>query len=810
MKITPFIDKFDTCYNFRSRKTARNRVFENRAENIAKHFVINDYSYEITNGFENYNTAQKLFRKNLQDGKGIFGNPENSELLIQNDKIRRNVVKFFAQYSQEELDKLDSKKILTMDEVRYRNDLKEVRDFFNEYDSLWTENEQYFKSQRPVYTKNIAFAGNMTRKDEGYCKNIVHVYSVACDAVLAALGEGAAVGADTLPLRVLQFAMFTTMAAYLNVPSIPSLEYYTKEMFAGATLGVGVAKLVTSWLGIGGHIASGATGTSVVTGGGSNAAITGGVRAVNATLSTFITEKMGRGYINRVKNNRMNFRDQTIETAAYFVGRGLLTSDNPFKDMMSVDFKDASSPDLIKGALERIPAKSQEAIVTALDLAKEFSNRAGTMFTINFVVDLFSSKETDPEKIVKRAKAIFKQSLITAAVYQLCDITVEKNITREATETIKDIQENLDKYPEVYHAIINAEHEFFEKVNIDTLSAEAFTRQFKNKTFVHNLSIFSNSMLNEVSIAIVNRNRAKQARKIYDAQKSINQENQKRKETESMLSPEEQAEVQRQVKELEAIMQSQKEFYKSEKGFGYGRIAGYENIKSDLTLKFIQPVSTKDTDLASKIPNAILFFGPTGVGKSELTRALAEQAKCLMPRFKDPENAQELHNKLDFIVEKAKNGKRHSVLIIDEFDDYGSDPEEAKIFADFIKDCAQNNITLLLTTNNPLDIDKSILSQTINIPIGIPSKKDVSEVLKFYLENLEQGECDEIADTIIKKSQNSAFSNSQIKSMCIKAMRLDSTNLKDRMIQLIKSTSPEITKKELDKFNNEIKELEGI
>lgn len=246
MKITPFIDKFDTCYNFRSRKTARNRVFENRAENIAKHFVINDYSYEITNGFENYNTAQKLFRKNLQDGKGIFGNPENSELLIQNDKIRRNVVKFFAQYSQEELDKLDSKKILTMDEVRYRNDLKEVRDFFNEYDSLWTENEQYFKSQRPVYTKNIAFAGNMTRKDEGYCKNIVHVYSVACGAVSAALGEGAAVGADTLPLRVLQFAMFTTMAAYLNVPPIPSLEYYTKEMFAGATLGVGGAKLVTS------------------------------------------------------------------------------------------------------------------------------------------------------------------------------------------------------------------------------------------------------------------------------------------------------------------------------------------------------------------------------------------------------------------------------------------------------------------------------------------------------------------------------------------------------------------------------------
>lgn len=432
------------------------------------------------------------------------------------------------------------------------------------------------------------------------------------------------------------------------------------------------------------------------------------------------------------------------------------------------------------------------------------------MFTINFAVDLFSTNEKDPQKIAARAKSIARQTLINAAIYQLCDVTVEHNITKEAAETIKDIQENLEKYPEVYHTVINAEHEFFEKVNIDTLSADAFTRQFKNKTFVHNLAIFSNYWVNEISQAIVNRNRAKQAREINDTQKKINYENQKGKEIKNILSPEEQAEVQTRVEELEAFIHSQKEFYKSEKGFGYGRIAGYENIKGDLTQKFIQPLSMKDTDFGGIIPNAILFFGPTGVGKSELARAITEQGKCFMLRFKDPDDVQELQEELDSITQKAKDKKGHSVAVIDEFDDYGSDPEGARVFADFIKDCAQNNITLLLTTNNPLDIDKSILKQTINIPVGVPGKKDVSEVLRFYLKDLKQDEADEVVHEIMQKAQNGAFSNSQLKELCARAARGGDVNLKDNMIQLVKAMPPEISKKELDKFNREIKEIQEI
>ena len=65
-------------------------------------------------------------------------------------------------------------------------------------------------------------------------------------------------------------------------------------------------------------------------------------------------------------------------------------------------------------------------------------------------------------------------------------------------------------------------------MNIDTLSADAFTKQFKNRTFVHNLPGFCNSWINEISRAIVNKDRAKQAKRIKDAQDKINDETKKR------------------------------------------------------------------------------------------------------------------------------------------------------------------------------------------------------------------------------------------------------------------------------------------
>ena len=56
------------------------------------------------------------------------------------------------------------------------------------------------------------------------------------------------------------------------------------------------------------------------------------------------------------------------------------------------------------------------------------------------------------------------------------------------------------------------------------------------------------------------------------------------------------------------------------------------------------------------------------------------------------------------------------------------------IFIDFIKNCSDKyHLTLFLTTNDPLNIDKRILSLTENIPMGPASKDDVINILEYYL-----------------------------------------------------------------------------
>lgn len=779
---------------------------------IGADFTDGAYPYtKITNPLENYNSAERIFRKNLKNGKGIFGSAQNSEKFIYNEKIRKNVVKFFAKYSQEEIQRLEKKKILTIDEVRYKNDLKNVRDFFSEYESLLDKQEDKILPE-------IAFAGNknenkpaifMSYESEKNCKNMIHGFSAACGLVSAALGEGAAVGADTIPLRVLQFAMFSSMAAYLKVPPIASLEYYTKEMFAGQTLGVGGARLITSWLGIGAHAASGATGTTAVTGGGANAAITGGVRAVNSSLSILITEKMGRGYVKRVKEDRMNLRDQTVETAAYFIGRGLFTSQNPFEDISGVDFKDASSPELIKEALEKIPLEQQEAIATTLSSLKDFGRRGANFFAINFVSNLFTSDDNSIETLKKRAFKLFKQSLIQATIYELCDQTVSATISKEAQETVKEMQENLEKYPEVYRVFIEKEHEFFEQINIDTLDSEAFVRQFKNRTFVYNLQNFSRSAIEEFTHAWVNRNNSKTAATTLATKKGREEEIAKNKEINDCVSEEEKEQISQLINEMGSLVTA-KNTKENEKEFGYGRIAGYEKIKNELTQKFIMPLGLESVGSYTTAPPAILFYGPTGVGKTALVRAVSEQGKCLMPKFREPDNIEELSEELERLKKEAGNSSRHTVIKIDEFDDFGSDKEAAKVFANFIKDCAENKITLMLTTNEPLDIDASILRQTINIPVSPPNKDDLEDVIKFYFSDFSDTDCKEIAEALIKKAKNNAYSNSQIKQLSYALFRGKDSKTPETVLKLIQTMPPEILTSDIEKLQREKSKLEEI
>ena len=495
-------------------------------ENQIQCIIVHPIIFSI---FENYETAQKIFRKNLENNAGIFGDFGNSDQLLKNDKIRRNVVQFFAQYSKEKLKEIEDKKLLTLKEIEEFQALKEVNKFFEEFLQSWTpiENKKTYSNSKYVRNYNIAFAGNMNEKDEKHCYDVVHGFSLGCAAISAALGEGAAVGADTPFLRIAQFAMFTHLADYLNVPAFPSLEYYTKEMFAGATLGVNGAKLVTSWLGIGGHAVSTVTGTTLTTAGGSDAVISGGVRAVNGTLSGLITEKMGRGYISRVKRNKMTFKEQTKELGFYF-GRAMMYSGekNPLNLFKKISYGNPSDPDDIKDAILKLPKGYVEASSSVLEtICQKAVSNAGIFAMDTALIVLSAASEPDKEKRKKEILNGFREALIRTVVYELCSESLKSGISKEATRTIEDIRKNLEKYPEVYHTFIEKEAEFIKQINLETLSTDAFVNQFKNRTFMRNYTNFCQEIISEFEIAWINRNGAKRKKDFESTQQGINEAN---------------------------------------------------------------------------------------------------------------------------------------------------------------------------------------------------------------------------------------------------------------------------------------------
>lgn len=761
--------------------------------------------------YEDYDTAKDIFKDNIAQGMGIFGDDsDNIEELMDNDRIRRNVVKFFSEYSSEEIDKIDKKKIVSIDELNYREGLKEVNQFFGEFLESWPESELPKDNYYSIPQKMLAFAGNMKPEDEKICKNIVHAFSLACGGVSAAMGEGAAIGADTPILRTAQLAMFSIMAYYLKVPPVPSAEYYLKEMCQGATLGVGGAKLVTSWLGIAGHAAVGATGASVATGGGANAAISGGVKAVNGSLSALITEKMGKGYIRRVKENRMTFKDQTLELGSYFLARGILAHENPLSQLYKVDFKDASSPELIKDAILKMPDGYQKATSGLLKILARNSLSVGELFVGNFGLTMLATREKDPKKLKKAASEIFRNCLIQTVSYELANTMVKAEVSKEASETILDMQKNLEKYPEVYRIIINKEHEFFENINIDTLKYDEFINQFTNKVFVNNLSRFCREMIREVQYTWVDRKRGKNLKDIIDAFKKADDASQKGKKINASITDKEKEEFKRAMDEMKKILAIQADYMGAKDNFGYGRIGGYEDVKSALTESLISPLSLQNTSIAAPIPKAILLYGPTGVGKTELAKAVAEQGKCKLIPFDDVETTTELKEWLDDKFIEAKNASRHYIIQIDEFDDFCEDKETAKVFEDYIKKAQDNNVTFILTTNNPLDIDNEILQETINIPVGPAGKKDISSVLKHYTDGLNEQDYIELTQKIQDCSKIGAYSNTQIKNICLFAKIGGNSNTKEKMLQLIQAKKPEIRQENIDKFNMEIEQIRNF
>lgn len=257
---------------------------------------------------------------------------------------------------------------------------------------------------------------------------------------------------------------------------------------------------------------------------------------------------------------------------------------------------------------------------------------------------------------------------------------------------------------------------------------------------------------------------------------------------------------------------------------GFDRIVGYENIKNELKNKFILDTVLKDK-VSDKVdvPNAILFYGPTGCGKTTFAKALAEHALMNIYIVNTADMSEvDAMNMIENYANQSKEQynkseiKQRSIIVIDEANAiaYEDSPIIDRL-KKLIQNCSKDyKCTLFLTTNHPLNLPSELLKEItpFKIPVIPPDETTIKAILD---KKLKQAGCNKCVDTQYiaeKMSTNPTrmYSNSDI-SRIIDDLLLQTPNPTTKeFLNLMNDDfhKPTITIKKLSKFKNEMELLQ--
>lgn len=260
---------------------------------------------------------------------------------------------------------------------------------------------------------------------------------------------------------------------------------------------------------------------------------------------------------------------------------------------------------------------------------------------------------------------------------------------------------------------------------------------------------------------------------------------------------------------------------------GFSKIAGYNSEKELLNKYFISEIKKEQNGVQANVPNSVLFFGPTGNGKTTFAKAFAKETGCkLIPiRAKvstgsDAETDKifmtELHNKAEKSEENFQKTGTRSILFIDEFTKVADkDSTILPELTDFLSNCSDKyHCTLFAASNHPLNIalpmegEKAVFPYVVSI--DPPNIENKTEVMKFYLKGRmpEGTDYKKLAEYADKKEQEkqSVFNIAQLKeNICLEG--IDKKISADEVIKNIDNTEPNIDKQALNKFSDEMDKL---
>lgn len=285
------------------------------------------------------------------------------------------------------------------------------------------------------------------------------------------------------------------------------------------------------------------------------------------------------------------------------------------------------------------------------------------------------------------------------------------------------------------------------------------------------------------------------------------------------------SELKLKAQKADEALRTQAELSKVKKNKGWDKIAGYDQEKTILTDEFINNiVLEKGGNKDVTFPNGILFFGPTGNGKTTFAKAFAEQVQCPLIEI-EPLNdlKEELRKALNSSKENFEKTGTRSIILMDEFDNFGSKKPENQQTVAMLKaimtSCSDKyNATMFLTTNNPQDIDSILLADSrcpIRVYLDPPNKQNAENVFKYYLAGKTENNINynNVVADLLNNQKDGAYSNSKIKTIvetCYKeTAKLGRSITEGDLIEKIRKTLPDITGEHLKKYAKDIKMICG-
>lgn len=285
------------------------------------------------------------------------------------------------------------------------------------------------------------------------------------------------------------------------------------------------------------------------------------------------------------------------------------------------------------------------------------------------------------------------------------------------------------------------------------------------------------------------------------------------------------SELKLKAQKADEALRTQAELSKVKENKGWDKIAGYDQEKTILTDEFINNiVLEKRGNKDVTFPNGILFFGPTGNGKTTFAEAFAEQIQCPLIEI-NPLNdlKEELRKALNSSKENFEKTGTRSIILMDEFDNFGSKKPENQQTVAMLKaimtSCSDKyNATMFLTTNNPQDIDSILLADSrcpIRVYLDPPNRQNAENVFKYYLAGKTKNNINynNVVTDLFNNQKDSAYSNSKIKTIvetCYKeTAKLGRSITEGDLIEKIRKTLPDITGEHLKKYAKDIKMICG-